>query len=122
MKKKILYGFLAIILILVIWNYKLLSYGIAQAYGQLNIIWNTRPVEEVLLDKTVPDSIKQKIELIIEIRKFAFDSLGIKKNENYTSFYDQKGKPILWVITACPPYEMKAYEWTFPILGREKNG
>jgi predicted aminopeptidase len=117
MKKKILYCFLFILLILALWNYKLLSYGISQGYGQLNIIWNTRPVEEVLQDATISDSIKQKIELINEIKKFAFDSLGIHRNENYTSFYDQKGKPILWVVTACPPYEMKAYEWQFPVLG-----
>ncbi len=117
MKRKILYSFLLLLLILSVWNYKLLSYGISQGYGQLSIVWNTRPVEEVLKDETIADSIKQKMELIEEIKKFAFDSLGIKRNENYTSFYDQKGKPILWVVTACPPYEMKAHEWQFPILG-----
>ncbi|HWZ21764.1 MAG TPA: aminopeptidase [Cytophagaceae bacterium] len=117
MRKKIFYSFLIILLILVSWNYKLVSYGISQGYGQLSIIWNTRPVTEVLQDSSVPDSIKKQIELINEIKKFAFDSLGIKKNENYSSFYDQKGKPILWVVTACPPFEMKAYEWEFPLLG-----
>ncbi len=117
MIKKISYATLAILLLFVVWNYELLAYGIAQGYGQLSIVWSTRSVQEVLQDKSVPDSIKQKIELINEIKKFAFDSLGIKRNENYTSFYDQKGKPILWVVTACPPFEMKAYEWTFPMLG-----
>ncbi len=117
MRKKISYSFLIILLVLILWDYKLISYAISQGYGQLNIIWNTRPVTEVLQDNTVPDSIKQKIELINEIKKFAFDSLGINKNENYSSFYDQKGKPILWVVTACPPFEMKAYEWEFPLLG-----
>jgi predicted aminopeptidase len=117
MRKKILYSVLVIVILISAWNYKLLSYGISQAYGQLSIIWNTRPVEEVLKDPLVADSIKQKIEFINEIKQFAFDSLGINRNLNYSTFYDQKGKPILWTITACPPYEMKAYEWEFPILG-----
>ncbi|HSZ25680.1 MAG TPA: aminopeptidase [Cytophagaceae bacterium] len=116
-KRSIYYLFILVLLILIGWNYQLVSYGISQAYGQLTILWNTRSVEEVLKDSAVPDSVKQKIELINEIKKFAFDSLGIKKNENYTSFYDQKNKPILWVITACPPFEMKAFEWEFPLLG-----
>lgn len=118
MKKKILYTSLSILLLLIVWNFQLLSYGFSQAYGQLSIIWNTKPIEEVLNDSTVPDSIKQKLALIYEIKKFAFDSLGINKNENYTTFFDQKGKPILWVVTACPPFEMKAKEWEFPLLGR----
>ncbi len=117
MKKKLFYTFLAVVFLVVLWNFQLLSYGVSQAYGQLSIIWNTRPVEEVLQDPAVADSVKQKIELINEIKQFAFDSLGIHRNKNYTSFFDQKGKPILWTVTACPPYEMKAYEWEFPILG-----
>ena len=117
MRRKILYTCLLLFLIAIVWNYQLISYGVAQAYGQLAIVWNTRPVEEVLQDTAIPDSVKQKVELINEIKKFAFDSLGIKRNKNYTSFYDQKGKPILWVVTACPPYEMKAFEWEFPFIG-----
>lgn len=116
-RKKILYSFLLLLILITLWNYKLLAYGISQAYGQLSIIWNTRPVTEVLKDPAVPDSIKQKIELINEIKQFAFDSLGINRNKNYSTFYDQKEKPILWTITACPPYQMKAYEWSFPFLG-----
>jgi predicted aminopeptidase len=117
MKKKIGYTVLAVLLVLILWNYELLSYGVSQASGQLAIVWNTRPVEEVLKDPEVVDSVKQKINLIYEIKKFAFDSLGINRNDNYTTFYDQKGKPILWVVTVCPPFEMKAHEWSFPFLG-----
>ena len=63
MIKKISYATFAILLILLVWNYELVAYGIAQGYGQLSIIWSTRSVQEVLKDKSVPDSIKQKIEL-----------------------------------------------------------
>ncbi|HVD97836.1 MAG TPA: aminopeptidase [Cytophagaceae bacterium] len=118
MKKKILYAILFLVVIFCVWNYRLLAYGISQAYGQLSIVWNTRPVSEVQSDPTVADSIKQKLSLINEIKQYAFDSLGIKRNENYSTFYDQQGKPILWTVTACAPFEMKAYEWEFPILGR----
>ncbi len=117
MKKRIIYASLILLLLTAIWNYQLLSYGFSQAFGQLSIIWNTRPVSEVLTDPSLPDSVRQKIELINEIKQYAFDSLGINRNKNYSTFYDQKGKPILWVVTACPPYEMKAYEWEFPLLG-----
>jgi predicted aminopeptidase len=100
-----------------IWFHELIGYGIGQGYGQMKIIMNTRPVEEVMQDSTFADSLKVKLQLVQEIRKFAFDSLGINYSENYTTVYDQKGKPLLWVVTGSEPFQLKAKEWTFPFLG-----
>jgi predicted aminopeptidase len=102
---------------MVIWQYQLISYGCSQAYGQISIIYNTKPVEEVLKDPSFPDSLKTKLLLIQEIKRFAFDSLGIKYSENYSTLFDQKGKGILWTVTACDPYQLKAKEWEFPVVG-----
>lgn len=88
-----------------------------QAKGQLKIILNTTPIEEVLADPNFPDSLKTKIELIQEIKKFTVDSLGLKPSSSYTDYYEQNGKPILWVITACPPYKLENKKWKFPIAG-----
>ena len=92
-------------------------YAFRQVKGQLKIISNTKPVVEVLADKTFPDSLKSRIRLIQAIKKFAVDSLGLNPSDNYTTFYDQHQKPILWVITACEPFELKAKKWSFPIIG-----
>lgn len=116
---KLLFKLLGLtILIYGLWNYKLVGYGIRQGYGQLKIVWNVRPVAEVLQDRSFPDSLKLKLRLIQEIRKYAIDSLGLKDSKNYTTIYDQKGKPILWVVKACPEFEMKAYQWDFAIAGK----
>ncbi|GAB3896384.1 aminopeptidase [Spirosoma agri] len=117
MWKKIGVGVLLVLVVLGLWQRELVSYGWMQARGQLRILWNTKPVDEVLADKTYPDSLKQKIALIREIKRFAIDSLGLDKSGSYESFYDQQGKPILWVITAAEPYRLVARQWNFPILG-----
>src|SRR5262245_21894476 len=98
--RRILKYLFIVIIALAVWNYKLVYYGIGQLRGQLHIVMNAKPVEEVLSDSTVEKKVKEKLMLISEIRQFAFDSLGLKKNNNYTSYYDQQGKPVLWVITA----------------------
>ncbi|RFS14722.1 aminopeptidase [Emticicia sp. C21] len=119
-KKFIKYFFLVFFILLVgfiAFNFDAAVYGFRQAKGQLKVIFNTRPVEEVMADKTFPDSLKKRIELIQEIKKFAVDSLGLNQSENYTTFYNQHGKPILWVMTACEPFELKAKKWHFPIVG-----
>jgi predicted aminopeptidase len=115
--KKIIYTLLLLLALLVLWQYELVWYGIGQAYGQMRIIYKARPVSEYMDDPTFPDSLKRKLVLIQEIRKFAIDSLGINDSDNYTTVYDQKGKPVLWVITACEPYSIEPKEFKFPLLG-----
>ncbi len=117
MVRKILLGILLMLIAVGIFYRDLVSYGYMQAKGQIQILWNTKPVTEVLQDPTLPDSLKQRLQLIGEIKKFAIDSLGLDSSESYTTFYDQKGKPILWVLTACERFQMKPKEWRFPVIG-----
>lgn len=117
MLKRILKWLLVLFLILLVWNWKLVLYGINQLKGQLHIVSNSITIEEALAHSSLSDEYKRKLLLIGEIRKYAMDSLGLKNSDNYTTFYDQQNKPVLWVLTACEPFEMKAYQWYFPFLG-----
>ena len=93
------------------------NYGIRQLKGQLNIISNTTPIEEILENQTFPDSIKSQIRLIEEIKKFTVDSLALNPSSSYQDYYEQNGEPILWVISACPAYSLENRNWKFPIAG-----
>ncbi len=53
--KRILLGLLVVVTVLVIAFWDLVSYGARQGYGQMNIIWNAKPVEEFLVDPEFPD-------------------------------------------------------------------
>lgn len=112
--------FLAILLVALFWatfNYKLVAYGWAQFKGQWHIVYNARPLDEVLKDSQVSDSLKLKIQFIEKVSRYAQDSLGLKKSKNYTTLYDQHNKPLLWVLTASEKFQLKSYEWHFPVLG-----
>ena len=115
--KKIMLGLSIMIALLLIWQGELVLYGIAQAKGQLTILWKARPISEVLQDPAVPDSLKQKIVLVQKVRAFAIDSLGVSDSDSYRTLYDQQGKPVLWVVTACEPFSLKDKKWSFPIAG-----
>lgn len=118
--KTIKWGFLLLLLILwllIAFNWELVSYGVAQGRGQLKIVWEAKPVDQFLQDPQFPDSLKEKLELIDEVRRFAIDSLSLKDTENYKTLFDQKGEEIMWVVTASERYLLKPKEWKFPILG-----
>lgn len=101
-----------------IFNFKLIHYGLSQLCGQLKIVYRAVPVGEAIRDSSLSDESKQKLLWVEEIKKFAFDSIGLKHSKNYSTFYNQHGNPLLWVVTACPHFEMKPYEWKFPLLGK----
>lgn len=117
MMKKIGWGVLVVIFIGILYFHELIAYGIAQGKGQFKVLWNAQPIEEVLQNSNVADSTKQKLLLVNQVRIFAFDSLGLTPTKNYTTYFDQKGKEILWVVTACAPYKFEPKEWSFPIVG-----
>ncbi|MCW3076634.1 MAG: hypothetical protein JWO32_1243 [Bacteroidetes bacterium] len=97
-------------------NYKTSIYLFKQGKGQINILMNTVSMEEYALHAT--REVKEKLKLIEEIKRYSIDSLGYKPTENFTRVYDQKNRPVLWVLTVSEPYELKAYEWEFPLIGK----
>lgn len=116
--KRLLFYLGLVIVFLVIVYWKLVSYGVSQAVGQLKIVWQARPIAKVLADPTTPDSIATRLKLIGEIKAFAIDSLGLKNTNNYTTYYDQHNLPVMWVVTASEPYALVPKEWSFPVLGK----
>jgi predicted aminopeptidase len=117
MLKKIGLGILVILVVLGIYYRELIAYGIGQGLGQLRIIREARPVEEFMKDPNFPDSLKAKLRLIAQARRYAIDSLGLNDTDNYKTLYDQKGQELMWVVTACEPFRLKEKRWDFPVVG-----
>ena len=85
---KIIRIVLILLVVFLLINYKLISYGIQQGLGQLEMVRNAVEVDTLLNDKNYPDSLKQKLLIIKEVRQFAIDSLGLKNYNYYFVFYD----------------------------------
>lgn len=115
--KRFFIGLLGLLIILLIVYRDLVAYGWGQARGQWHVINNTRPVLEVLADSTTSPAIREKLLLVGEVREFAMNELGLAHSDNYTTFFDQKGKDLMFVVTACEPYRLKAKTWDFPLVG-----
>jgi predicted aminopeptidase len=117
MLKRILWLILLLIAGLSIYYWPLITYGVGQGLGQLKIIREARPVEEFLEDPAFPDSLKAKLRLIAQARKFAIDSLGLTDTDNYKTMYDQHGQELMWVVQACEPFRLNGKRWDFPVIG-----
>ncbi len=109
---------LLIALMFCAFNYKVSVYLCYQAKGQLHILFNKHSLNQFELENTLTKPEKENILLIEKIKKYSIDSLNYKLTDNFTEIYDQKNAPVLWVITASEPFALKAYEWTFPVVGK----
>lgn len=115
--KKVALALTAILIILVIWQWNWIAYGYGQLSGGAKVLLEATPVKDVLNDPAVADSIKTKLVFIEEIRQFAIDSLGLNDTPLYQSYYDQKDRPICYVLTVAEPYQVKAIDFSFPLIG-----
>ncbi|HES59672.1 MAG TPA: aminopeptidase, partial [Caldithrix sp.] len=96
--KKIFIITFLLLISLIISNCNLIFYGIEQGAGQIKILTNAKPIKKFMQDSLYPDSLKQKLILVEQIKKYTIDSLGLNPSKNYNTLYDQKGKDILWVV------------------------
>jgi len=117
MIKKILAVSVLVVVVLFIIYYDLIIYGFGQGYGQLKVLMNAQSIEKILEKEDLQQEMRRKLLLVGEIKKYAIEQLGLHNSENYTTIYDQKGKPILWVVRACEPFALRNKEWYFPIVG-----
>ncbi|MDH5397552.1 MAG: aminopeptidase [Cyclobacteriaceae bacterium] len=94
-----------------------LTYIVRQGQGQFYILWNARPIELLMDQPETNDTLIAKFKLIADVKSFAIEELGMKSSNSYTSYFDQGGKPLMWVVTGCKPYAFEPKQWSFPIVG-----
>ena len=108
---------LTLITVVVVWQFELVNYGLMQLKGQLRVVNEAVPLEEFLQDSTTTLDQRQKVQIILEAKSFAFEKLGINYSENYSTIFDQGDKPSMYVVSACDPYMFRPRMWRFPIVG-----
>jgi predicted aminopeptidase len=92
-------------------------YILTQAQGQLRVLLNSERIDKLLADRTVPDDVTAKLRLVREIKAFGEHEMGLKRSGNYETFYDTKGQPITYIVSACRKDRFSPHIWWFPIVG-----
>lgn len=115
---RVLLGLLLIIVVLAVVYRDLVGYGWMQLQGQLKVVREAVPLEEFIALPSTTEEQKEKVQIILEAKQFAFNELGINYSENYSTIFDQEGKPSMFVVTACNPYSFRSHLWDFPVVGK----
>ncbi len=110
--------FLAILLFYSLFHKNLIIYLGYQAKGQLSVLLNTQKFIDYENQTQLTVQQKSNLQLIKLIKDYSVDSLGYKPTSNFNTIYNQDQSPVLWVVTASEPFQLKEYFWQFPLLGQ----
>ena len=93
------------------------AYVIEQGLGQIKILADSRPNEEVLKDPTVSDKVKAKIKDIEEYKEYFYTYFKKEKTSIYsqTTFLD--GPAVTYLVVASPFDKVEAYKKCFLFVG-----
>jgi len=94
-----------------------LGYYYQSAKGQLDLMCRARDIDEVLADESVPDPVKNRLERVKGMRRFASDELGLPDNDSYREYADPEREFVIWNVFAAPELSVEPHRWCFPIVG-----
>ncbi len=87
--------------------------------GQMEIWRKSRPNAAVLADPGVNAHVKQRLQLIEELRAFAASELHLP-TRSFGKYCDLNRPYVVWVVFAAPEFSVEAKKWWYPLVGNLK--
>ncbi|MDR0306504.1 MAG: aminopeptidase [Chitinispirillales bacterium] len=78
---------------------------------------SAKSMDKMLKKDNITPEMKEFFLLVREIKSFAMDSIGLKRNKNYRNYVKAERDYIVDVVTASRDDAFESYKWWFPILG-----
>jgi len=94
-----------------------LSYYTQAAQGQLELLTDSRPIDDWLADPATNTKLRHRLEAARQIRRYAIQELKLPDNGSYTNFTNIKRPYVLWNVVATPELSLKPMQWCFPVAG-----
>lgn len=93
-------------------------YILRAGYEEAKILWYRRPIEDVLSRSDLDVMTREKLEMVLRVRRFAKRDLGFNVGGSYSSITEVASPPTVHVVSAAPRTSLEPYTWWFPIIGR----
>jgi predicted aminopeptidase len=94
-----------------------LSYLAHGACAEVRLLWNRKPIDQVLQKKDLDPRLRSNLELVLQVRRFAADNLGEDVGGAYETVTNVDQSAITWVLMAAEPDRLTPHTWYFPIVG-----
>lgn len=94
-----------------------MSYYGQSVAGHFSLLGSAQPIDELLLQDGFDDSLKSRLQTVLEIRQFATETLLLPDNDSYLAYADIGRHAVLWTVVAAPEFSLTAETWCYPVIG-----
>ena len=95
-----------------------IAYYSQAAKGQAQVLFGQKRISGMIKDPEVSLKLKDRLKLVLELRKFARNELKMNPKGNYLKYRNLNRKYVLWVVYAAPPLSVKLKTWWYPVAGK----
>lgn len=88
------------------------------AWEEAKILTARRPIPELVADPATPPAVRDKLRLVLDARRFAADSVGLRVKESFTQFTQLRSDTLVLLVSAAHRDRLKSHTWWFPVVGR----
>ena len=88
------------------------------AWEEGHILARRKAIKELVRSPSADPLTRAKLQLVLDARAFAEDSVGLKAGESFTTFSQLTTDTLVLVLAGAYRDELKSYTWWFPIVGR----
>ncbi len=110
------FGFAALVLGLISGCESIAYYGQA-AQGQISLLLARESIAERLSQSSIPEAERRKLQLVLDARAFAEQTLLLEAGDSYLSFVELERPFVLWNVFAAPEFSTSPLNWCYPIAG-----
>jgi predicted aminopeptidase len=88
--------------------------------GQYEILARREPIETVLSRTNTSPALREQLQLVLELRRFAATNLHLPIDGQYAKYADLGRRHVVWNVYAAPEFSLEPRKWWYPVVGRQK--
>jgi predicted aminopeptidase len=93
------------------------SYYLQSLDGHIDLLLKKQPISGILASDDTDESLQKKLEMVLDIRKFASEHLALPVNNNYSEYADLGRDFVVWNVFATPELSLQPKQWCFVFVG-----
>ncbi len=86
-------------------------------YEEAKILARRQPIAAIIADPTTNAALRAKLQLVLDARQFALDSLGLRASREFTTFSRLDRDTLVLVLSAAYRDSLAFRTWWFPVVG-----
>jgi len=94
-----------------------LGYYWHNANGHLTVMNKRVDIDDMLADDELDAGLRERLQLVQEIRRFSVERLDLPANDSYLSYVELDRPYVVQNIFAAPEFSTRLYQWCYPVIG-----